>query len=322
MNNFFPGPTVSQQAALNSIARFLEQQIPIFLLRGSAGTGKTTMITNIVKLLIEKKRPFQLLAPTGRAARILGARTHCGARTIHGYIYAVPDINVIESAESPNDPGLHWFFPLKHDDPLQKVFIVDEASMVGDKESKGDLLQFGSGRLLADLIEFSRLGRLGRPPEFGPQIIFVGDWAQLPPVGETLSPALSAKYLRDVFRLECDEFELTEVVRQQAGSAVLDRATVLRDAIGNKLFNSFNVAAAEGEIVLSSISDGVATAEASFRSKSSAVFITSSNAQALKLNRAVRGRLWGAEDADVQSGDLLLINKNSFKCELSNGDLV
>jgi len=216
--------TQSQQQAISAIDAFLAVTAPVFILRGGAGTGKTTLIAHIIGMLKQRSRLVECIAPTGRAARILSAKTRHPASTIHACIYAVPTVEVIEAAESPNDPGMRWFFPLKHQDPLGTVFIVDESSMVGDKDSKGDLLQFGSGRLLADLIDYTRLGRIGRSGECIAKIIFVGDPAQLPPVGESLSPALSKQYLGEVFGLECEEFELTEVMRQQQGSAVLDRA--------------------------------------------------------------------------------------------------
>jgi hypothetical protein len=202
------------------------------------------------------------------------------------------------------------------------VFIVDESSMVGDKESKGDLLQFGSGRLLHDFIRYARLGRPGRPNERRAKIIFVGDPVQLPPIGETLSPALSADYLYSTFGLNCDEFELTQVLRQEAGSAVLDRATVLRDAICAKNFNVMDLSPKAQEIVQVTVVDAVAMVEKAFRAKASSVLITFSNARSLELNHAVRGRLWGDERLDLRTGDLLLVNRNSPTTGLLNGDVV
>lgn len=312
----------SQQRAIEAIRAFLNSATPVFLLLGSAGTGKTTLVSHIIRMLDQEHRPFQVIAPTGRAARILGQKTGAPASTIHGCIYALPNVEVIETAVSRNDPGMRLFFPKKHDDPLETVFIVDESSMVGDKESKGDFLQFGSGRLLADLIEFSRLGRVDRSTDRGAKIIFVGDPAQLPPVGETLSPALSELYLKNTFDLGSEKFELLEVMRQQAGSAVLDRATLLRDAITHKIYNTFNISPTGDEIVAASISAGVSVVEEAYRSGTSSVLITYSNAQALKLNQSVRHRLWGDECPDPRKNDLLLINKNSAKTGLSNGDLV
>ncbi len=312
----------SQQTAIKAISAFLSSETPIFLLKGSAGTGKTTLVAYLIQLLNRQSRTFQVIAPTGRAARILGANTQATATTIHSVLYAKPCVEVFEEAVSINDPGMRWHFPLKEDDPGATVFIVDESSMVGDKEAKGDLLRFGSGRLLADLIRYARLGRVGRTGEHGAKIIFVGDPAQLPPVGETLSPAMSTDYLKETFGLDCQTFELTEVMRQQVGSAILDRATALRDMIGQRDYNRFDLKPVDNEIITTSIAEAISRVEAALRSKLSSVLITYSNSQALQLNRMLRARLWGDENADLRQGDLLLVNKNSFQHDLSNGDLV
>ena len=314
--------TSSQANALVAFKDFLYSGTHCLLLKGCAGTGKTTLIAHIISYLVQNNRRFEVIAPTGRAARILGSKTRTLADTIHRKIYALKDVEVFELAQSPNDPGIRFVFPLKNDDPGETVFIVDESSMVGDQESKGDMLQFGSGRLLADLVTFARLGRLGRVNERGAKIVFVGDPAQLPPVGETLSPALSAVYLKETFGLDCVEFELTEVMRQETGSAVLDRATELRDSIGRKVFNTFDVSATNNDIVAASIPEAVSMIVEAYRSKLSSVFITYTNARALELNLAVRGQLWGDEKAELRVGDLLLVNKNSARTGLSNGDLV
>ena len=312
----------SQQTAIEAISAFLSSETPIFLLKGSAGTGKTTLVAYLIQLLNRQSRTFQVIAPTGRAARILGANTQATATTIHSVLYVKPYVEVFEEAVSINDPGMRWHFPLKEEDPGATVFIVDESSMVGDKEAKGDLLRFGSGRLLADLIRYARLGRDGRIGENGAKIIFVGDPAQLPPVGETLSPAMSSEYLKQTFALDSQTFKLTEVMRQQAGSAIQDCATALREQIGQRDYNRFDLKPVEDEIIAASTAEAIAHVEAARRSGSSSVLITYSNAQALQLNRMLRGRLWGDEDADLRRGDLLLINKNSFQHDLSNGDLV
>ncbi len=314
--------TVHQRRTVERFAAFLDGPAPVFILRGSAGTGKTTLIRSFIGLLTERNRRYAALAPTGRAARILKSKTRCEAGTIHGSIYAMGSLEVFEQAQSANDPGLRMHFPLRQDDPGDIVFMVDEASMVGDSESKEDLLRYGSGRLLADLIQYLRMGRVGRDDKRGAKLVFVGDPAQLPPIIEKLSPALSADYLTRTFDLECVQDELTEVMRQASGSAILKRATKLRDSISRGEFNTLDLAAEGDEITAVSIPDAIAKVVEAERTKSRIVLITHTNAQALDLNRAVRGQLWGAEDAPLTVRDLLLVNKNSPSTGLLNGDLV
>jgi hypothetical protein len=310
-----------QQQAFEKIRSFTAGEQHCFILSGSAGTGKTTLVAKIVKQLRHDKRAFSLLAPTGRAARILGAKARQDARTIHSVIYSFANLEVFEEVESANDPGMRLHFPLKTDDPGEQIFIIDKASMVADVENEQDLLRFGSGRLLADLIAFARTHRPGRSG--GAKLLFVGDSAQLPPMGQTLSPALSADYLQKEFGLACADCELTEVMRQQAGSAILDRATALREAIQAKMFNAFDLSPAGEDIVGASLIESVSLVTEAHRSRgASAVLITLSNAQALRLNRAVRERLWSDKELDLHAGDILLVNRNSPRLGLFNGDLV
>lgn len=313
----------SQKEAVSRIIRFLDDPEPCFILRGSAGTGKTTLIAALLDELTLAHRSFHLVAPTGRATRILGAKTKQRAHTIHSTIYVLSDVEIIEDAESENDPGIRLTFPLRRDDPGKTLFIIDEASMVGDKENKQDDLRFGSGRLLKDIITYARLDRRDRDEGKWAKILFVGDPAQLPPVGERLSPALSENYLKEEYGLDCVVCELTEVIRQKAGGGILDCATSLRDAIHAQRFNTFTCTADSKEIIAATPSEGIKlVAEAQRHQGSRAVLITFSNAKAREHNRAVRAHIRGSETARLQEGDLLLVTKNSAKDDLYNGDLV
>jgi len=316
--------TSHQSEALNAIRAFVQGPGDCFILEGGAGTGKTTLLAALAGWLEAEYRPHVFLAPTGRAARILGDKTGASPTTIHGCIYAFERLNVFEEAQTQNDPGLRFRFGLKKDDPGATVFVVDESSMVGDVDDKQDVLRFGSGRLLADLIEYSRIGRPGRSPsDPGAKLLFVGDPAQLPPVGQKMSPALSADYLLKEFGLSCTGFELTEVHRQAAGSVILERASAIRQSIKAELFNTFNLKPSGEALLAEEIPESVPrVAEAYRRGGGSSVMITYTNAKALELNRSVRAGLWGDELADVRAGDQLLVNHNSHRCGLYNGDLV
>ena len=311
-----------QQKALAAFEQFLASPAAVFILRGSAGTGKTTIINVMTRLLNTRQRSWVALAPTGRAARNLGVQAKCEASTIHSAIYTMSDMKVAGESHDDSDAPLRVVFKLKNENSLSQVFIVDESSMVGDQDLSSDDLQFGSGRLLHDLMQFARLGKVGTAVPSGSKMVFIGDAAQLRPFGEDNSPALCATYLREHFQVESVECELTEVMRQASGNAILDGATKLRDAIGGAVFHTFDLSAVGDEIVAASSEEAVSHIEREYRSGKSSLLITFSNAQALPFNRAVRGRLWGDEAAPLRDGDILLVNRNSAATNLLNGDLL
>lgn len=322
--------TREQSAALDAIKSFLrDDSLDAFVLRGSAGTGKTTLIAKLVDTLEEMNLSCHLLAPTGRAARILGnkikqitGKPGYEGSTIHRAIYTLSQVEVIEGAETANDPGVRMIFPLKEEEASVSLFVIDESSMVGDKESHGDFMQFGSGRLLMDIVTFARMSRPGRSRDHLTKLLFVGDRAQLPPVGENASPALSDAYLRDEFKLKVDSFDLKAVMRQAQGSAILDRATELRDAMLAERFNTFSLQPNGQEIEQVDARSAVDLIVQGLQTKASNVAVVYSNATALEYNRNIRERRWGDASLPIQVGETLLVNKNSTTHLLSNGDLV
>lgn len=322
--------TTEQSAALEAIQAFLcDDDQDAFILRGSAGTGKTTLIASLVKRLEQMHLSCALLAPTGRAARILGnkiqqitGRPEYAGSTIHREIYTLTQIEVNEGAETANDPGVRMIFPLKEEEPSVTLFVIDESSMVGDKENQGDLMQFGSGRLLKDLVTFARMNRPGRARDHLTKLLFVGDPVQLPPVGENTSPALSNDYLTQEYGLQVGSFDLNAVMRQAQGSAILDRATELRDAMLADRFNTFSLKSNGQDIEQVDARKAVDLIVQGIREKASSVAVVHSNATALEYNRNIRERRWGNPQLPIQVGETLLVNKNSTTHPLSNGDLV
>ncbi len=306
-----------QRAALAKFNDFLKSDRSVFILKGSAGTGKSTLIASIISSLGEQHLSFAALAPTGRAARVLQERAGCEARTIHSAIYLLDEVVAVEPLPGAADEDVRLIFRLKQDNLGVQFFVIDEASMVGDKGSNHEQLQFGSGRLLKDLIEFARVRTGSRG-----KILFVGDPAQLPPVGSSISPAMDRKYLKENFSLESEEFELTEVMRQSSGSAILERATRLREAIQHAQFNTIDIAPFGDEIVALSVSEAVAQAVAARVERRNSVLVTYTNQRAREMNRAIRARLWKDASPNVRVGDVLLVNRNSSKHSLSNGDLM
>ena len=284
-----------------------------FLLRGYAGTGKTTVISTIIKVLPKFGLKSVLLAPTGRAAKVMGNYSNKKALTIHKKIYR----------QVANQFTGNLEFQRQNNYATDTVFIIDEASMISDDAD------FGSAGLLTDLMEF-----VFTNPEQdynGNKIIFVGDTAQLPPVGKLDSPALQKKYLEGQFHIGVLEQELTEVMRQDALSGILFNATNLRDLLKSdstqisfttKGFRDFFKMTGE------KLEDGLNYAYRKF-DRENTIILTRSNKTAVQYNRYIRQRIFGQED-ELATGDLLMIVKNNYHWLdedspagfLANGDFV
>ncbi|MDO4700585.1 MAG: AAA family ATPase [Moraxella sp.] len=319
-----------QNQALDKIQEFIfNDDLDVFILRGSAGTGKTTLISQLILRLDQVNCSYALLAPTGRASRILGAKIHSitgnntNTKTIHSCIYSFEHIQINDNEElSVNDPVLRFIYPLKHDESPVKLLIIDESSMIGDKENKGDVMQFGSGRLLKDIVEFARIGRLGRNDDHTTKILFMGDLAQLPPVGENDSCALSDDYLNKNYQLSVSSFDLTQIMRQAIDSNVLTEATNLKNSINDNNFNHFEIKINDNDIKQLDKIQALEWIVDNIQNKISSVAVVYSNSDALGYNQAIREKLYNRPLLTIQESDLLLINKNSNLHQLSNGDLV
>ena len=220
--------TSGQASLVPKLQAFLDDdEARIFILRGYAGTGKTFLMKGVVDYLSAVNRSVHLMAPTGRAAKVLSTRTSRSASTIHAHLYSPRD------QDDPDDEDFTLVSDLtSNTDELDAVYVVDEASMVSDRETQNPLLQFGSGRLLADLLHFLE----DAPCAHRRHILFVGDAAQLPPVGMTVSPALSPVHLEEEFGLKPSEHTLTDIVRQKQDSGILALATALRTGLKNKTY--------------------------------------------------------------------------------------
>ena len=213
----FPfSPTAKQSLSLQLLSTYIfeSSKEDVFLLKGYAGTGKTTIIGTLVKNLWKAKKQVLLLAPTGRAAKVVSSYAAKEAFTIHKKIY-VPRTD-------KNGKMSFILGPNKHKNTL---FIIDEASMISDVSTQSRL--FGSGALLDDLIQFVYSGHQCR-------LLLIGDTAQLPPVNIELSPALNANKLELNYNKNVTSIELDEVVRQDQDSGILYNATELREGISNQ----------------------------------------------------------------------------------------
>ena len=224
--------------AVEKIRKALAEGVRCIVVTGSAGTGKTTLIRDLVPVLSAMRYDVLLLAPTGRAAKMIQVRTGHPASTIHSAIFRIDDKPKEGTAE---DGDLRWVFPLKGDRPARTAFVVDEASMVGSALHNDGILQFGTGSLLQDLLKYSGIGHPGSDNI----VVFVGDPFQLPPVGEKPSdpPALDVSNLEGLIGFRVVPLRLEKVHRQREGSGILEEAGKLRTAISYHAFGMFGLAA-------------------------------------------------------------------------------
>ncbi len=311
MRKYFPfQPTLGQSTFFDQMNDFLAlkpEDKPTFVLRGYAGTGKTSVISALVQTLPKLDLRSLLLAPTGRAAKVMSNYSGRGAYTIHKIIY-----------KPKGDPGtLGGGFILQRNYYKNTVFIIDESSMLADDGGM-------SGNLLGDVIQFVFGGENNK-------LLFVGDTAQLPPVGSEYSPALEAGYLLRHFRLKAEQVELTEVMRQRLESGILFNATALRSlllqenpSIKFKTAGFNDVYKMTGE----RLEDGLRYAYDKFGTDNT-VIITRSNKTAVQYNLYIRRVIHFFED-EISTADLLMIVKNNYTYMadsekvnfLANGDMV
>ena len=312
--NFQFEPTGEQYKVLEKWSDFLyaRENHSLFLLKGYAGTGKSSLVGAIVKTLNELKQKSVLLAPTGRAAKVFSAYSGQNAYTIHKKIY--------RQKEFSNEPT---GFVLAENLHKHTLFIVDEASMISNDGLDSSF--FGSGRLLNDLIHYVYSGE-------GCRLVLLGDSAQLPPVSQPESPALELTVLQG-YGLDIYSMTLTEVVRQAKTSGILTNATLLRRKMETGKTDGFpklnaqsgaDVQIVNGEDLLEVIQDAYHR-----DGLDETIIITRSNKRANGFNNAIRNRILYREE-ELTAGDLLMVVKNNYfwaKEEeamdfIANGDLM
>ena len=289
-------PTKEQDFVIKMLATFLlsPKSDLLFLLRGYAGTGKTSLVGALVKTLDMLKQKTILLAPTGRAAKVLSSYANHPAFTIHKKIYRQKSF-ADESASFSICDNLN-----KH-----TLFLVDEASMISNEGLSGNM--FGSGRLLDDLIQYVYSGE-------GCRLLILGDTAQLPPVGEEQSPALSAMMLAG-YGLEVMEANLTQVVRQAESSGILWNATALRKLLVQDECYSLPKIRITGfpDVKVVPGNELMETLEACYDNDGleETIVVCRSNKRANIYNNGIRSRILWRED-ELNNGDLLMIAKNNY----------
>ena len=292
LSEFPHTPTQEQAEGIDRLCHFCTTPVDhkAFILKGYAGTGKTSVIAALIRAMRKFGHGTVLLAPTGRAAKVLAGYSHHSAYSIHKEIYRQKS-----SAEA--------VFGLNYNSRKNTLFIIDEASMINNSDNGGAF--FGSGRLLDDLIEYIYSGD-------NCQAIFIGDTAQLLPLGQTHSPALEVSVLAG-YGLETHEYTLREVLRQEIDSGILYNATLLRKYIteDDRRIPAFDLSYSDirrvgGEDLIDAIN-------AAYREAGSenCIVLTYSNKRSTLYNRGIRNQVLYKEE-EIANGDYILITKNNY----------
>ena len=304
-------PNEEKEGLFKALGAFLvsRDEHKAFILRGYAGTGKTSVMSALVRALNGLKQPCVLLAPTGRAAKVLSRYSGSPAYTIHKKIYRQNQLGIEAFSLSDN----------RH---VRTLFIVDEASMLSGNRDNGT---FGSGCLLDDLVKYVYNGQ-------GCSLLLLGDDAQLPPVGSNDSPALVEDFMRG-YGLSVFSYQLSVVARQALDSGILAEATRIRGEIGNLSFviGNFSIHPNGKDVIQVKGDEVVETLENSWREVGAedTLIITRSNKMTNLYNQGVRARiLWKEEE--LSNGDRVMISKNNYFWTaeykdlefLANGDML
>ena len=326
--------TESQKQVFQKLKNFVfKSNDRVFLLKGYAGTGKTTLMRFLIEELHKKEKNYSLLASTGRAAKILGDLSGNGASTMHSLIYSFSNLNKdltevdVSNADATGQLFLVFEANTLKDTEGDCIYIVDESSMISDVESKTVMqAKFGTGRLLKELLDYDK--------RKGSKFIFVGDPCQLPPVEQTTSPALDQKYFMNVFRLQAQEGQLTEIMRQGKDNSLITVSQDIRRRYsqspetpliygkqrvwGEKFHFShckeINILSSNEQLLQNYLAD-VKT-----NGFGNAIYICRSNKDCHHTSLKVR-QLLGFKGR-IAVGDQLMVVQNNLPSGLVNGDMV
>lgn len=297
LKDFSHEPTVKQDSALHIVSKFLlsHDYEELFLLKGYAGTGKTSIVGTLVKNCWKINKNLVLLAPTGRAAKVISSYANKEAFTIHKKIYY---------PKSKKGGGIT--FSLQKNKHKNTIFIVDESSMIPD--TSPDSLLFDKGSLLSDLIQYVYSGHQCK-------LILIGDTAQLPPIKLDISPALDKSTLENYYNKKVITIELDEVVRQEKGSGILHNASRIRESLKDEFYDIFKfekenfpdiIRPYDGQELMSALEDSYLKS-----GDKESVFIVRSNKRAFLYNQNIRSRILYKEE-ELSIGDHLMVVKNNY----------
>jgi len=324
ISNLFKGQVLTndQQELLTELEYFLEtNDAPVFLLKGYAGTGKSFVMAGVTRYLDARGTEFTIVAPTGKAAKVIANKTKYLATTIHRAIYRFYEEDKEPKSESSTEnPEKHYSLINENNDAFDAVYIVDESSMISDTYCGSEKGTFGSGFLLRDLLEYIDL-------EHNPyrKIIFIGDNAQLPPIRGIDSPALNQNMFKVVYNLSCESFELTEVVRQKSESGVMKNAQFLRNVTNSGALQKFEFDTSSDDVYKlpgkAFINKYFEICQGKVERTDELVIIARSNMLAKEYNSEIRARLFYSE-APLQLNEKVMCIRNYYTSNIfvSNGE--
>lgn len=301
-------PTPDQMVALQTFARFLADREPnaVMILRGSAGTGKTSLAAAMVRTMHSLGQKLMLMAPTGRAAKVFSQSSGLQAYTIHRTIY-----------REKSHTGTGSSFSINFNKQRNTLFVADEASMINNNATYDS--SFGSGSLLDDLMQFVYGGE-------GCRLLLIGDKSQLPPVGEHEAPALSSSVLAS-YNMRVYQCDLNEVLRQDSASGILHNATIIRNKLEESTSYLTKIETGKAQAILPKIRLGsftdivvmpgneiVESISSSYSQvgEDETLVITRSNKHANIFNQGIRNSILDREDA-LCGGDMLMVVKNKYE---------
>lgn len=313
--------TDGQKILVNNLSGFLDSNDEhVFLLKGYAGTGKTFITKGLTEYFRAIGRNYVLAAPTGKASKVIAKKTKSTAYTIHKTIYSFKDIIEYRDDNLAGSETYKLYAQLAVNEmSVDTIFIVDESSMIADIYHEEEFFRFGSGFLLRDFFKFVNLDH----NDHKKKIIFIGDDAQLPPIGMSFSPALDEKYLYREHNIKSVNFELTEVVRQKAGSGVMHNSIKLRKSLKKGVFNQLTIDLHYPDIeqvlhqnLLNSYLDSCDR-----KINGESIILAHSNADVAAYNRRIREYFF-PRLSEITSGDKVMAVSNSYAYGffISNGD--
>ena len=313
--------TDGQSALVTALDDFLAgAEHNVFLLKGYAGTGKTFITKGLTEYFKAIGRNFVLAAPTGKASKVIAKKTQCQAYTLHKTVYSFKDIKEYKEEDLNGSETYKFYAEIAVNNlSVDTVYIVDEASMISDVYSESEFFRCGTGYLLRDFMKFVNLDH----NDHRKKVIFIGDDAQLPPVGMKASPALDPLYLSREYGVQVGEYELTEVVRQKSDSGVMHNAVAMRKSLKENVFNQldFDLSFSDVEHVDYAYLVSKYLASCNHKINAESIVIAFSNADVAAYNRRIREEFFpGQVNLCPRDKVMATTNSDSHGIFISNGD--